>query len=83
MIPHASYDEKNKEQNEQVDHKLEQDFVYRALHVTVTLLFMDNLKTDKALLDSDKHKDLHKLSPVAKRPPTFGEFHDKHTFVDR
>ncbi|KAF1933878.1 uncharacterized protein M421DRAFT_50728 [Didymella exigua CBS 183.55] len=72
---------KNKEQNERVQHKLDSDPFYRALHVTVTQLFVDQLKTDKALLDSDERADLRKLSLAAKWAPTCGEFHDKHTFI--
>lgn len=73
--------QKNKEQNERVQQKLDSDPFYRALHVTVTQLFVDQLRTDKALLDSGKRADLRKLSLAAKWTPTFGEFHDKHTFI--
>ena len=72
---------KNKDQNERVQHKLNSYPFYRALHVKVTQLFIDQLKTDKAVLDSGKHGDLRKLSLAAKWAPTFGEFHDKHTFI--
>ncbi|KAF3039446.1 hypothetical protein E8E11_002080 [Didymella keratinophila] len=72
---------KNKDQNERVQHKLNSDPFYRALHVKVTQLFVDQLKIDKAVLDSGKRADLRKLSLAAKWAPTFGEFHDKHTFI--
>ncbi|KAJ4384000.1 hypothetical protein N0V86_000844 [Didymella sp. IMI 355093] len=72
---------KNKEQNERVQHKLNSDPFYRALHVRVTQLFVDQLRTDKAMLDYGKRADLSKLSLAAKWAPTFGEFHDKHTFI--
>ena len=53
----------------------------RSLHVKVVKLFSKQLKLDKALLDSVKRKNLKKLSLAAKWAPTFGEFHDKHTFL--
>jgi hypothetical protein len=69
------------EQNERVQAKLKNDPLYRALHITVARLFAEQLKQDKALLDSDNKSDLKKLSLAAKWAPTFGEFHDKHTFI--
>jgi hypothetical protein len=72
---------KKKEQNERVQDKMKNDPFYRALHITVARLFAEQLKTDKALLDSGKTSDLKKLSLAAKWAPTFGEFHDKHTFI--
>ncbi|OAK94462.1 hypothetical protein IQ06DRAFT_260660 [Phaeosphaeriaceae sp. SRC1lsM3a] len=69
------------EQNKRVQDKLADDPLYRALHLTVARLFAEQLKEDKALLDSDKKSDLEKLSLAAKWAPTFGEFHDKHTFI--
>jgi len=72
---------KKQEQNERVQDKMENDPFYRALHITVARLFAEQLKTDKALLDSGKKSDLKKLSLAAKWAPTFGEFHDKQTFI--
>jgi hypothetical protein len=69
------------EQNERVQAKLRNDSFYRALHVTVARLFAEQLKQDKALLDSGSKSDLKKLSLAVKWAPTFGEFHDKHTFI--
>jgi hypothetical protein len=69
------------EHNERVQAKLKNDPFYRALHVTVARLFAEQLKQDKALLDSGSKSDLKKLSLAAKWAPTFGEFHDKHTFI--
>jgi hypothetical protein len=77
----ASRQQKKKEQNERVQTKLKEDAFYRALHFTVARLFAEQLKEDKALLDSGKNSDLKKLSLAAKWAPTFGEFHDKHTFI--
>jgi hypothetical protein len=72
---------KNREQNGRVQEKLNNDPFYRALHVKIAQLFAEQLKIDKALLDSGKRADIKKLSLAAKWAPTFGEFHDKHTFV--
>jgi hypothetical protein len=68
-------------QNDRVQGKLKNDPFYRALHVTVVRLFAAQLKGDKALLDSGEASSLSKLSLAAKWAPTFGEFHDKHTFI--
>lgn len=72
---------KKLEQNERVQHKLNSDPFYRALHVKVTQLFVDQLRIDKAVLDHGKRADYRKLSLAAKWTPTFGKFHDKHTFI--
>jgi hypothetical protein len=77
----ASRQQKKKERNERVQVKLKEDPFYRALHFTVARLFAEQLKKDKALLDSGKKSDLKKISLAAKWAPTFGEFHDKHTFI--
>jgi hypothetical protein len=77
----AARQQQKKEQNERVQVKLNEDPFYRALHFTVARLFAAQLKEDKALLDAGKKPDLKKLSLVAKWAPTFGEFHDKHTFI--
>ncbi|USP82432.1 hypothetical protein yc1106_09706 [Curvularia clavata] len=72
---------KKKEQNERVQNKMKNDPFHRALHIIVARLFAEQLKADKTLLDSGKTSDLKKLSLAAKWAPTFGEFHDKHTFI--
>ncbi|KAH9863063.1 hypothetical protein IAQ61_009338 [Plenodomus lingam] len=72
---------KNREQNERIQLKLKHDSFYRALHISVARLFADQLKQDKALLDSGIDSDLSKLSLAAKWAPSAGEFHDKHTFI--
>lgn len=69
------------EQNRRVRDKLVSEPFYRALHLTVARLFAEQLKEDKSLLDSGKKSDLKKLSLAAKWAPTFGEFHDKQTFI--
>ena len=72
---------KRKQQHERVQQKLKDDSFYRALHVSVARLFAEQLREDKALLDSGTKADLKKLSLASKWAPTFGEFHDKHTFI--
>lgn len=72
---------KKQEQNERVREKMKNDVFYRAIHITVARLFAEQLKIDKALLESRKKSDLKKLTLAAKWSPTFGEFHDKHTFI--
>lgn len=69
------------DQNERVQEKLKSDPFYRALHVSVAQLFAEQLRADKALLDSGKRIDMKRLSLAAKWAPTFGGFHDKHTFI--
>ncbi|KAH7406272.1 hypothetical protein DE146DRAFT_609767 [Phaeosphaeria sp. MPI-PUGE-AT-0046c] len=77
----AARSQQKMEQNKRVQDKLANDPLYRALHLTVARLFAEQLKQDKDLLHSDKKSDLEKLSLAAKWAPTFGEFHDKHTFI--
>ncbi|EOA81646.1 hypothetical protein ACJQWK_10884 [Exserohilum turcicum] len=72
---------KRQEQNERVQDKMKKDPFHRALHITVARLFAEQLKVDKANLESGKKADLKKLSLAAKWSPTFGGFHDKHTFI--
>lgn len=73
--------QKKLEQNERVQHKFKHDSFYRALHTSVARLFAEQLKQDKALLDSGNKSNLRKLSLAAKWAPSAGEFHDKHTFI--
>ncbi|KAH9868790.1 hypothetical protein J1614_007864 [Plenodomus biglobosus] len=73
--------QKKLEQNERVQHKFKHDSLYRALHTSVARLFAEQLKQDKALLDSGNKSNLRKLSLAAKWAPSAGEFHDKHTFI--
>lgn len=73
--------QKKIERHRRVVQKLEHDGFYRALHTTVARLFAEQLKEDLALLNSGKNSDVKKISLAAKWAPTFGEFHDKHTFI--
>jgi len=54
---------------------------YRALHIAVARLFASQLQRDRALLNSGTKAELKQLSLAAKWAPSFGEFHDKHTFI--
>ncbi|KAF2818712.1 hypothetical protein CC86DRAFT_308464 [Ophiobolus disseminans] len=80
-VAKASRHQQKMDQNERVQRKLKEDSFYRALHVTVARLFAEQLKEDKGLLDSGKASNLRKVSLAAKWAPTFGEFHDKYTFI--
>lgn len=73
--------QKRVDQNSRVGAMMQTQPFYLALHLTVARLFAEQLKKDKALLDSGKASDLKKLSLAAKWAPSFGEFHDKHTFI--
>ncbi|KAF2476598.1 uncharacterized protein BDR25DRAFT_300542 [Lindgomyces ingoldianus] len=73
--------QKKLERHDRVLRKLEDDGFYRALHTTVARLFASQLKEDAANLASGEKADMKKLSLAAKWAPTFGEFHDKHTFI--
>jgi hypothetical protein len=70
-----------KAQNDKVHRKLEENPFYRALHFTVARLFATQMKEDKANLESGRKSDMKKLSLAPKWSPTFGEFHDKQTFI--
>ena len=72
---------KKQAQHAHVVKKLENDGFYRALHLTVARIFAQQLKEDRALLDSGTKTNLRKLSLAAKWAPSFSEFHDKYTFI--
>ncbi|KAK0706221.1 hypothetical protein B0T26DRAFT_875448 [Lasiosphaeria miniovina] len=55
--------------------------VHRALHLAVARLFAEQLRTDLALLNSAKPKEMRKISLCAKWAPSTERFHDKHTFI--
>lgn len=57
------------------------DAVYRALHVTIALLFAAQLQKDLSLLRSDDPTAKRKVSLCAKWAPSNTRFHDKHTFI--
>lgn len=60
---------------------LEENLFYRALHLTVSRIFQDQLRKDMDLLKSGKREDLSKISLAAKWAPSPEGFHDKHTFI--
>ncbi|KAJ4357487.1 uncharacterized protein N0V89_002063 [Didymosphaeria variabile] len=70
-----------KQQYERVTEKLQTEPFYRALHLTVARIFAQQLQEDRKVLDSDDKSHLKNLSLAAKWAPSFGEFHDKHTFI--
>lgn len=80
------------ERNNKVRHLLEQDQVYRALHLTVARLFADQLQVDleqlqvnRQLVQQGKLQQLYplanNLSLAAKWAPSLRASHDKHTFL--
>lgn len=60
---------------------LESDATYRALHLTVSRLFAEQLKKDIALLRDGDSKAKKQISLCGKWAPSTDRFHDKHTFV--
>ncbi|KAK0667084.1 hypothetical protein QBC41DRAFT_304622 [Cercophora samala] len=67
--------------HEQVRTLLESDPTYRALHLTVSRLFADQLKKDVTLLRDGDSKAKKQISLCGKWAPSTDRFHDKHTFV--
>ncbi|KAK0736535.1 hypothetical protein B0T21DRAFT_411706 [Apiosordaria backusii] len=67
--------------HEQVLRLLETDATYRALHLTVSRLFAEQLKKDIALLRDGDNKAKKQISLCGKWAPSTDRFHDKHTFV--
>ncbi|KAK7429980.1 hypothetical protein QQZ08_003602 [Neonectria magnoliae] len=57
------------------------DPVYRALHLTITRLFADQLEKDLRALRGDDPKAKQTISLCGKWAPSHDRFHDKHTFV--
>ncbi|KAK4221980.1 hypothetical protein QBC38DRAFT_490934 [Podospora fimiseda] len=60
---------------------LEQDPVYRGLHLTIARLFAEQLKVDLALLKNGDAKAKRQISLCGKWTPSNEYFHDKHTLV--
>lgn len=57
------------------------DPFYRAMHLTVARLFIEQLKIDRALLLSGDAQKQQKISLAGKWAPSGKGFHDKHTFI--
>ncbi|KAI1078600.1 hypothetical protein F5B20DRAFT_208193 [Whalleya microplaca] len=55
--------------------------VYRGLHLTITRLFAEQLKSDLDLLHGKDGKAKKHISLCAKWAPSHDRFHDKHTFI--
>jgi hypothetical protein len=68
-----------KERHDRVLEKLKVDPTYEAFHIAVARLFASQLRVDSAALKSAKGR--RNISLAAKWAPSFGEFHDKHTFI--
>ncbi|KAK4173520.1 hypothetical protein QBC36DRAFT_303603 [Triangularia setosa] len=60
---------------------LESDATYRALHLTVSRLFAEQLKKDITLLRDGDNNARKQISLCGKWAPSTDRFHDKHTFV--
>lgn len=58
---------------------LQEDAVYRCLHLTVARLFAEQLQADLKVLNGDDKEA--NVSLCAKWAPTDDHYHDKHTFV--
>ncbi|KAK3708110.1 hypothetical protein LTR37_011614, partial [Vermiconidia calcicola] len=61
--------------------KLEEDDIYKALHLSVARLFADQLKTDLARLSSNSKADMKRITLAAKWAPTHKGMHDQHTCI--
>lgn len=60
---------------------LEEDAVYRALHLSVARLFAEQIKADLALLREGNAQAKRSISLCGKWAPSSDRFHDKHTLV--
>lgn len=60
---------------------LDQNTVYRALHLTTARLFAEQLEADLKALRGDDPKAKRGISLCAKWAPSHDHFHDKHTLV--
>lgn len=58
-----------------------EDTVYRALQLTISRLFAEQLETDLTALRGDNPKAKRNISLCAKWAPSHDRFHDKHTFI--
>ena len=60
---------------------LNEDPVYRTLHLSIARLFAEQLEADLTALHGSDAKAKRNISLCAKWAPTHDHFHDKHTFV--
>lgn len=73
--------EKRNDRHDVAVKALEEDPVYRALHMTVARLFAAQLQNDLKLLHSDDPAAKRNVSLCAKWAPSNTCFHDKHTWI--
>lgn len=71
----------NQDRHNKVVDKLQNDSVYKALHVSVARLFADQLKLDFARLASGSRQDLKAITLAAKWAPSHKAMHDQHTCI--
>ncbi|KAK4497459.1 hypothetical protein PRZ48_011910 [Zasmidium cellare] len=64
-----------------VVNKLQNDPIYKALHVSIARLFADQLKVDLARLQSGAERDLKAITLCGKWTATHKNMHDQHTFI--
>ena len=57
------------------------DSKYRALHITVARLFVEQLKLDLARLESNDKKEAKKITLAGKWAPSTKGMHDQHTTI--
>ena len=71
----------NEERHSRTVAKLENDGFYKALHLTVARLFVDQLKTDLTRLQSGQKAEIKRITLTAKWAPTHKGMHDQHTTI--
>jgi hypothetical protein len=71
----------NEERHSRTVAKLENDGFYKALHLTVARLFVDQLKTDLTRLQSGQKAEIKRITLAAKWAPTHKGMHDQHTTI--
>ena len=71
----------NQERHARTTAKLEDDTFYKALHLTVTRLFADQLNNDLSRLQSGQKGEIKLITLAAKWAPTHKGMHDQHTTI--
>jgi hypothetical protein len=67
--------------HEAVTQLLNENPLYRTLHLSIARLFAEQLESDLAALNGPDAKAKRNISLCAKWAPTHDHFHDKHTFI--
>lgn len=70
-----------RQQHARIYKKLESDPFYKALHLTVTRLFAEQLEIDMAHLASKDKKEMKLVTQAAKWAPSNKGMHDNNTFI--